>query len=96
MERNDIEESKESSKGWMIFFGIVGLFFIMMTRRKVSLSYFQIPRLITINYVEFQVRRLMPSSLGSRGGGSGGSSQREKLTTVTTDRAYGKDSDDGF
>ena len=53
MERNDIEESKESSKGWMIFFGIVGLFFIMMTRRKVSLSYFQIPRFITINYVEF-------------------------------------------
>ena len=39
----------------------------------------------------------MPSSLGTRGGGGGSGqhpSQREKLTTVTSDRGYGKDSDD--
>lgn len=37
----------------------------------------------------------MPSSLGTRGGGGGQhQSQREKLTTVTSDRGYGKDSDD--
>ena len=39
----------------------------------------------------------MPSSLGTRVGGAGGAgaqSQREKLTTVTSDRGYGKDSDE--
>lgn len=39
----------------------------------------------------------MPSSLGTRGSGGGGGgaqSQREKLTTVTSDRGYGKDSDE--
>ena len=91
MERNEIEESKKSSKGWIVFFGCVGLFFIMMTRRKVL---YVLWSQISTNT---QVRRLMPSSLGTRGGGGGSGqhpSQREKLTTVTSDRGYGKDSDD--
>ena len=47
-----------------------------------------------------KVRRLMPSSLGTRGGGGGsshhGGGRGDKLVTISPERGYGKSSDDEF
>lgn len=79
LEREEFEESKRSSRGWLLTFGFFGVFFILITRRK--------------------VRRLMPSSLGTRAGGGSsihGGGRGDKLVTISPERGYGKSSDDEF
>lgn len=61
-----------------------------------ELSYRSVPqREITF----IKVRRLMPSSLGTRGGGGSshhGGGRGDKLVTISPERGYGKSSDDEF
>lgn len=37
-EREEVENTKESHKGWMVFMMLIGILFIATTRRKVNVS----------------------------------------------------------